>query len=56
MDGVDEVGISCGAMPFRIMIVEDSPTQAIQLQFLLEEQGWITECFDTAEAALDQLS
>ncbi|CAK0743309.1 two-component system, sensor histidine kinase and response regulator [Gammaproteobacteria bacterium] len=43
-------------IPPHIMIVEDSPTQAIQLQFLLEEQGWTAECFDTAEAALDQLN
>ncbi|MEI6415382.1 MAG: response regulator, partial [Pseudomonadota bacterium] len=40
----------------HILIVEDSRTQAIQMQFLLEEQGWIAECVDTAEAALDRLN
>ncbi len=40
----------------HIMIVEDSRTQARQLQFLMEEQGWTAECFSTAEAALDHLA
>ena len=38
------------------MIVEDSRTQARQLQFLMEEQGWTAECFSTAESALDFLA
>lgn len=37
------------------MIVEDSRTQALQLQFLLEEQGWVADCYYSAEDALDQL-
>ncbi|MFN3076013.1 MAG: response regulator [Alphaproteobacteria bacterium] len=41
--------------PPRIVIVEDSQTQALQLQILLEEQGWICECFASAEAALEHL-
>lgn|GEM_PF-1719857 len=42
--------------PPHIFIIEDSPTQAIQLQFFLEEQGWTTEIHDSAEAALDRLA
>ncbi|CAK0748949.1 two-component system, sensor histidine kinase and response regulator [Gammaproteobacteria bacterium] len=38
------------------MIVEDSRTQAFQMKFLLEEQGWTAECVGTAEAALDRLN
>ncbi|CAK0740309.1 two-component system, sensor histidine kinase and response regulator [Gammaproteobacteria bacterium] len=40
----------------HIMIVEDSRTQAFQMQFLLKQQGWTAECVDTAEAALDRLN
>ncbi|MBB6251028.1 response regulator [Nitrospirillum iridis] len=39
----------------RILVVEDSPTQALQLQMTLERQGWsVTVCGD-AESALEQL-
>ncbi len=40
----------------HIMIVEDSRTQARQLQFLMEEQGWTAECCASAESALEQLA
>jgi two-component system NtrC family sensor kinase len=40
---------------FRIVIVEDSETQAFMLQVLLEEQGWQVEVAGTAEAALAAL-
>ncbi|CAK0745222.1 two-component system, sensor histidine kinase and response regulator [Gammaproteobacteria bacterium] len=43
-------------VPPHIFVIEDSPTQAIQLQFLLEEQGWTTELYDSAETALDRLA
>ncbi|MDE1146523.1 MAG: response regulator [Azospirillaceae bacterium] len=39
----------------HILVIEDSPTQALQLQMRLERQGWgVTVCGD-AESALDQL-
>ncbi|TWB37579.1 response regulator [Nitrospirillum pindoramense] len=39
----------------RILLVEDSPTQALRLQMTLEGQGWsVTVCGD-AESALDHL-
>ncbi|WP_044564462.1 response regulator transcription factor [Azospirillum sp. B4] len=39
----------------RILVVEDSPTQALQLQMRLERQGWsVTVCGD-AESALEHL-
>jgi len=41
---------------FRIVIVEDSETQAFLLRVLLEEQGWQVEVAGTAEAALAALS
>jgi two-component system, NtrC family, sensor kinase len=41
---------------FRIVIVEDSETQAFMLRVLLEEQGWQVEVAGTAEAALAALS
>ena len=40
---------------FRILIVEDSETQAFVLRALFEEQGWRTEVAGTAEAALAAL-
>lgn len=39
----------------RIVLVEDSETQAFKLQSLLEEQGWETAIAITAEAALAAL-
>ncbi len=41
--------------PPHLMIVEDSRTQALQLLFLLEEQGWSAECCYSAEDALDRI-
>jgi two-component system NtrC family sensor kinase len=40
---------------FRIVVVEDSETQAFMLRVLLEEQGWQVEVAGTAEAALAAL-
>jgi two-component system, NtrC family, sensor kinase len=36
----------------RIMIVEDSATQAFQLRTLFEKEGWQVSCASTAESAL----
>jgi len=40
---------------FRIVVVEDSETQAFKLRFLLEEQGWNVSVAGAAEAALAAL-
>jgi two-component system NtrC family sensor kinase len=40
---------------FRIVVVEDSETQAFMLRVLLEDQGWQVEVAGTAEAALAAL-
>lgn len=40
----------------RILIVEDSETQALKLRCLLEEQGWQVNTAVTAEAALELLN
>ncbi|MEP7352589.1 MAG: response regulator [Acidobacteriota bacterium] len=40
----------------RILIVEDSNTQALQLRFLLEEEGWEVVHALTAESALEELN
>lgn len=40
----------------RILLVEDSPTQAMRLLFLLEEQGYEVEHVDSAEEALRVLN
>ena len=37
------------------MVIEDSPTQALQLQFMLDGQGWTTSMCADAESALEQL-
>ncbi|HEX4227294.1 MAG TPA: response regulator [Bryobacteraceae bacterium] len=39
----------------RILLVEDSETQALRLEFLFAEQGWQTERASTAEEAVDKL-
>jgi two-component system NtrC family sensor kinase len=41
--------------PRRIMIVEDSCTQALKLQLLLEQQGWDVVHAPTAEAAMSEI-
>jgi two-component system NtrC family sensor kinase len=41
---------------FRIMVIEDSETQAFKLQCLLEEQEWEVSVCGTAELALAALS
>lgn len=40
----------------RIVVVEDSETQAFKLRLMLEEQGWLVEVAGTAEGALAGLS
>jgi two-component system sensor histidine kinase/response regulator len=40
----------------RVLIVEDSPTQAVALSGLLEDLGYTVDVARTAEAALDQLA
>src|ERR1700712_4942511 len=40
----------------RILIVEDSATQAMLLSFTLEEQGWTAVCASTAESAMEELN
>jgi two-component system NtrC family sensor kinase len=42
--------------PKRVLVVEDSATQASQLRLLLEEQGWGVECAPTAEDALEAVN
>lgn len=42
--------------PARILLVEDSETQALELRLLLEAQGFAVERCPTAEAALDHLN
>lgn len=40
----------------RILLVEDSPTQALRLRLLLEDEGYTVEQVDSAEAALPVLN
>lgn len=42
--------------PARILLVEDSETQALELRLLLEASGFSVERCPTAEAALDRLN
>ena len=42
--------------PAQILIVEDSETQALQLRYLLEEEGWGVVRASTAESALEELN
>jgi two-component system, NtrC family, sensor kinase len=41
---------------FQILIVEDSETQAMQLRYLLEEEGWKVARAATGEEALEELN
>ena len=43
-------------MSKHVMIVEDSPTQALKLQLAIEEQGFKASCFESAEGALEALN
>ncbi|MBF0270017.1 MAG: response regulator [Alphaproteobacteria bacterium] len=43
-------------MSKRIMVVEDSPTQAIRLQYALEQEGFDSICVNSAEQALEALN
>jgi len=36
----------------RLLVVEDSATQALKLRLAFEQQGWVVECADSAETAL----
>lgn len=47
---------AAGAAPERILLVEDSETQALELRLFLEGQGFSVERCATAEAALDRLN
>ena len=40
---------------YRVLIVEESRTQAIQLESLLEQEGWAVVCASTGEEALAEL-
>ena len=42
--------------PYRIMIVEDSETQALMLRYTLEKEGWEVSAAATAEEALEALN
>jgi len=42
--------------PARILLVEDSETQALELRLLLEAHGFAVERCPSAEAALDHLN
>jgi two-component system sensor histidine kinase/response regulator len=42
--------------PYRILVVEDSETQALKMCLLLEDQGWEPLHAPTGEAALDVLN
>ena len=41
--------------PHRIMLVEDSPTQAIKLTYVLEKEGWDVVCTPTAQKAMEEI-
>lgn len=51
---VDDPGLAPVAK--RILLIEDSPTQALRLCFLLEGEGFAVERVDSAEAALPVLN
>ena len=53
-DPQERRSIMTSAAP-HIMVIEDSPTQALQLQFMLDGQGWTTSMCADAESALEQL-
>ena len=42
--------------PFRIILVEDSPSQAIAMSDVLEEAGWEVVWASTAEQAMEEIS
>ena len=39
----------------RILIVEDSPTQALEIQYLLEDAGFETDIVTNGREALDAI-
>lgn len=42
--------------PYRVMLIEDSRTQAERFRALLEQEGWEVRYAPSAEAALDELN
>ena len=42
--------------PHRIMLVEDSPTQAIKLRYVLEKEGWEVVWAATAQQAMEEIN
>ncbi len=42
--------------PHCILLVEDSPTQAIKLRYVLEKEGWQIVWADTAQKAMEEIS
>jgi two-component system NtrC family sensor kinase len=51
------IGSPDGTLPRpRILLVEDSETQALELRLLLESHGFSVERCPTAEMALDHLN
>lgn len=40
----------------KILIVEDSETQAMKMQHILESEGWDVECAHTGEEALELMA
>ena len=40
----------------RILLVEDSPTQAIKFQYILEQEGWQVEGATNPDEALESLN
>ena len=40
----------------HLLIVEDSPTQALQMEITLAAQGWTADVCVTAEDALEKLN
>src|SRR6266699_3774619 len=41
--------------PHRIMLVEDSPTQAVKLRYVLEKAGWEVVWTATAQKAMEAI-
>ena len=41
---------------YRIMLVEDSQTQAIKLRYVLEKEGWEVTWAATAQKAMEEIN
>ncbi len=55
IDSIGKVAGNTAQRAFRIVVVEDSETQAFKLRLLLEEQGWEVSVAGAAEEALAML-